>query len=90
VRLGKDAVYPAEVCEIIPGQIYKKKLEPSEMTEFLALSTMKPFERMNNIGQAVRNDVSTIIDCQNVLILKALWAAAISQFALDERSRFNS
>ncbi|KAI0705837.1 Piwi-domain-containing protein, partial [Cytidiella melzeri] len=57
VRIGKDAVYPAEVCKILPGQVYKKKLDPTDMAEFLKLAVLKPQDRMNAIGQAVHNDL---------------------------------
>ncbi|KAI0094028.1 Piwi domain-containing protein [Irpex rosettiformis] len=57
VRIGKDAVYPAEVCKIISGQIYKKKLDPDDVAKFLESSVMKPPERLAAIERAVRNDL---------------------------------
>lgn len=63
VRIGRDAVHPAELCEIAPGQVYKKKLNPTDMTTFLQVSVVKPEERLRTICHALDNsgDVSESI-----------------------------
>lgn len=57
MRIGKTAVYPAEVCTVFPGQVYKKKLDPRDTAEFLKTSTLKPDIRMREIQDAVDRDV---------------------------------
>lgn len=57
VRIGKDAVFPAEVCEVIPGQLYRKKLSPENTTQFLRFSVQKPHERLMTITNGVNGQV---------------------------------
>jgi eukaryotic translation initiation factor 2C len=58
VRVGKDAVFPAEFCTIVPGQVYKKKLNGRDTTTLLGKSTMRPDRRLQDIQQALSRDVS--------------------------------
>lgn len=60
MRIGRDAVFPAEVCEVLPGQVYKKRLDPMDMQEFLKSSVMKPQARMDAIVEAVSGRVSDL------------------------------
>ncbi|KAI0934439.1 hypothetical protein AcV5_006280 [Taiwanofungus camphoratus] len=53
VRLSKTAVFPAEVCVVVPGQLYKKKLSPDDTTTFLRFATQKPEERLRLIRESV-------------------------------------
>jgi len=53
VRIGKDAVFPAEICDVIPGQLYRKKLSPEATVTFLKFSTQKPDARLRTIKEAV-------------------------------------
>ncbi|KAI0646924.1 Piwi domain-containing protein [Trametes meyenii] len=53
VRVGKTAIFPAEFCEIIPGQLYRKKIPPDAQREFLQFATQKPHERMRDIENSV-------------------------------------
>ncbi|PSS32032.1 hypothetical protein PHLCEN_2v2209 [Hermanssonia centrifuga] len=54
VKFGGDAIFPAEVCKIVEGQRYKRKLSPEDTTKFMQQSVSKPAERMRAIGEAVR------------------------------------
>ena len=57
IRSGKSAVFPAEVCEVFPGQVYKKKLDGQDTTKMLKKTTKKPEERLSDIVKAVDQDV---------------------------------
>ena len=58
VRIGRSAVYPAEMCTVAPGQVYKKKLEGSDTTKFLNKSTVRPGARIDDIQKAISSNVS--------------------------------
>ena len=60
VRIGKSAIFPAEVCAIAPGQVYKRKLDGRDTTKFLEKSTVRPDARIRDIQQAISRDVSLI------------------------------
>ncbi|KAI0374754.1 Piwi-domain-containing protein [Pilatotrama ljubarskyi] len=53
VRRGRSAIIPAEFCEVVPGQVYRKKLLPKCQTEFLNFAKQKPQERLRDIQNAV-------------------------------------
>ncbi|KAH9901258.1 Piwi domain-containing protein [Cubamyces lactineus] len=53
VRVGQTAIIPAEFLEIVPGQLYRKKIPPACQKDFLQFSTQKPHERLRDIQNAV-------------------------------------
>ncbi|KAJ3530890.1 hypothetical protein NM688_g7649 [Phlebia brevispora] len=53
VRLGKRNVIPAELVEIVPGQVFKKKLDPTDMQDFLKVAQTRPKDRIDTIVEAV-------------------------------------
>ncbi|CCM05785.1 uncharacterized protein FIBRA_08018 [Fibroporia radiculosa] len=53
VRIGKDAVLPAEVCTVAHGQVYKKKLSPEMQSNFLKFSTQRPDARLRQIQEGI-------------------------------------
>ncbi|CAL1713053.1 unnamed protein product [Somion occarium] len=53
IKLNKDAVIPAEYCEILLGQFFKKNLVESQRTAMVKMSTRKPIDRLNTIQGAV-------------------------------------
>ncbi|KAI0336397.1 Piwi-domain-containing protein [Cubamyces sp. BRFM 1775] len=53
VRVGRTAIIPAEFLEIVPGQLYRKKIPPACQKDFLQFSTQKPHERLRDIQNAV-------------------------------------
>ena len=55
---NKDILVPAEVCEIRPGQRFKKRLSAADTTAFMQLSVSKPGDRLRSIQGAVANNVS--------------------------------
>jgi hypothetical protein len=66
---GQDAiVVPAEMCTIVPGQFYKKKLPQNLMEKTRDFATMRPEKRLDIIrqglskrdGQILQPPVSTI------------------------------
>ncbi|TFK93746.1 Piwi-domain-containing protein [Polyporus arcularius HHB13444] len=56
VRVGKSAIIPAEFCEIIPGQLFRKKLPPELQNDFLRIATERPERRLQAIQGAVNQD----------------------------------
>ncbi|TFK39399.1 argonaute-like protein [Crucibulum laeve] len=57
VRLSPDGappvVVPAELCHIIPGQLYRKRLPDSSKADMVAFSTSSPDARLRKIQQEV-------------------------------------
>lgn len=88
VRIGRDAVVPAELCEIALGQVYKKKLDPADTTEFLRVSVMKPTERLAAIRNAVEGDVCGHVSFPCWLSMTSVHLGfGVSEFSLDGRGR---
>ncbi|RDX56915.1 Piwi-domain-containing protein [Lentinus brumalis] len=56
VRIGKTAIIPAEFCEVIGGQVYRKKIPPLAQKAFLEFATQKPRLRITDIRNAVSNN----------------------------------
>ncbi|TBU46794.1 Piwi-domain-containing protein [Dichomitus squalens] len=56
VKIGKTAIFPAEFCEVQPGQIYRKQIPPRVQKEFLNIATQRPDVRFRAITEAVRHD----------------------------------
>ncbi|EKM56056.1 uncharacterized protein PHACADRAFT_257103 [Phanerochaete carnosa HHB-10118-sp] len=57
VQFGGDAVFPAELCIVVPGQRYKRKLDPEQTRKFLEASVRKPGLRLEEITTAVKGSV---------------------------------
>ncbi|KAL7283289.1 hypothetical protein ACG7TL_002718 [Trametes sanguinea] len=53
VKVGQGSVIPAEFCEVVPGQIYRKKIPTECQNDFLSFATQKPAERLRDIQNAV-------------------------------------
>lgn len=55
IKTGRNAVVPAELCEILHGQFHKHALTPSQTKEVLQFTTKKPGQRLEMIvgAQAV-------------------------------------
>ncbi|KAI0745804.1 Piwi domain-containing protein [Earliella scabrosa] len=56
VRLGRSSVVPAELCDVVPGQVYRKRLDPSLQKKFLSYATETPSRRRDMIQGAVRDN----------------------------------
>ncbi|KAI0706856.1 Piwi domain-containing protein [Cerioporus squamosus] len=56
VRIGQSAIIPAEFCEIVPGQLFRKKLLPELQNDFLRIATERPERRLQAIQGAVNYD----------------------------------
>lgn len=54
LKFGSDAVFPAELWDIEPGQRYTRKLDPDQTQKFLKASTKFPEQRLREIMEAVR------------------------------------
>ncbi|EIM90203.1 Piwi-domain-containing protein [Stereum hirsutum FP-91666 SS1] len=53
IGFAGDAVVPPEVCVIIPGQLYRKKVPPANMKTVLDFSAKNPSDRLQIIEQGV-------------------------------------
>ncbi|PIL23868.1 Argonaute [Ganoderma sinense ZZ0214-1] len=53
VRLGRSAIIPAEFCEIVEGQLFKRKIPADVQKKFLSFATQRPEVRLNTIRKAV-------------------------------------
>jgi eukaryotic translation initiation factor 2C len=54
IRVGskeRDIVFPSEVCTIVEGQIYKKKVSSELTSKVVRFATRKPQERLDTITQ---------------------------------------
>ncbi|KAI0063474.1 Piwi-domain-containing protein [Artomyces pyxidatus] len=62
VNTKRDIVIPAEVCDIVGGQMYKKTLAPGLSPKVLAFSSTRPEVRLQEIEQGVQG---TFLDYAN-------------------------
>ena len=56
-----DAIFPAEVCTIIPGQRYQRELSPNDTSEWIRMTNSNPSQRIRAITQAVKGTVSQLL-----------------------------
>ncbi|KAG8942123.1 hypothetical protein FRC00_011997, partial [Tulasnella sp. 408] len=54
VQLSKIAWVPIELCEVVPGQFYKKTLNPDQTKHMVDFSTLRPEERLRNIRNGLQ------------------------------------
>ncbi|KAI0743475.1 Piwi domain-containing protein [Daedaleopsis nitida] len=53
VRLGRTAIIPGELCEVVSGQVFKRRLPSELQTEFLRHATQSPKDRLRDIQRAI-------------------------------------
>ncbi|EJF65736.1 Piwi-domain-containing protein [Dichomitus squalens LYAD-421 SS1] len=58
VRLGRSAIIPAELCKIVPGQLFKRKVPAHLQPDFLKFATQRPDQRLRAIRAAVGGNPS--------------------------------
>lgn len=58
VRVGQRAIFPAEVCRVSPGQLFRRRLEPEQQRDFIKYAVQPPFRRLADIQGAVQGQVS--------------------------------
>ncbi|KAI0721640.1 Piwi domain-containing protein [Cerioporus squamosus] len=56
IRRGKTAIIPAEFCQVVGGQVYRKKIPPQAQKMFLEFATQKPRLRITDIRNAVSSN----------------------------------
>ena len=78
VRIGRDAVFPAEVCVVERGQLYRKKIPAEIGPEFLKFSTQQPHDKLNTIEAAVSGPVSASVHKKRSCIVKMETSASFS------------
>ncbi|KAG8946718.1 hypothetical protein FRC04_011496 [Tulasnella sp. 424] len=54
VLLGKRAWVPLELCEVLPGQFYRKTLTPDQTKHMVEFSTLRPDARLRNIRNGLQ------------------------------------
>lgn len=57
-RKDNPAIFPLEVCHVIPGQMYKRKLPASLSKDMVKFATKKPGDRLAAIANAPRDNTS--------------------------------
>ncbi|KAJ3557974.1 hypothetical protein NM688_g1184 [Phlebia brevispora] len=61
VQVGyRDGIFPAEVCTVVAGQRYKKKLSPEDTAAFIDKTKTRPDQKMREIRQAVSGQVGPL------------------------------
>ena len=58
VRIGRDNIFPAELCTVEEGQLYRKKIPAEVSPEFLRFSIQRPAEKLRTIEAAIAGPVS--------------------------------
>ncbi|PPQ82396.1 hypothetical protein CVT25_008357 [Psilocybe cyanescens] len=53
-KAHRSIVIPLEVCTVIPGQFYKRKLADNLMPEMLRIATLKPEDRLRRITDGAK------------------------------------
>jgi eukaryotic translation initiation factor 2C len=54
LKLGKGALIPLELCDVIPGQLAKLAVPEDKKAEFVRFSTMSPKNRLDLIRQGLQ------------------------------------
>ncbi|KAG8946717.1 hypothetical protein FRC04_011495 [Tulasnella sp. 424] len=54
VQLSKTAWVPMELCDVNPGQFYRKTLTPDQTKHMVEFSTLKPDARLRNIRNGLQ------------------------------------
>ncbi|KAF9123989.1 hypothetical protein BGW39_008545 [Mortierella sp. 14UC] len=49
ITVGRDVVLPMEVCSVIEGQRYPKKLDDMQTAEMIKFAALRPYDRENSI-----------------------------------------
>ena len=60
VKTSKTAIIPAEFCQIVPGQVYRKKIPSHAQKSLLDFATQRPQLRIRDIKNAVTNNVGLL------------------------------
>ena len=55
------SVIPAELCQVIPGQLYKRKVPEYLTAKVVEFSKIKPQDRFRKISQSVRFSLRFIL-----------------------------
>lgn len=61
VETCRGEVLPLELCEIVPGQPYRKRATPKIMQQLLSMSKDAPIPRLKKIEDGIRVSLDPII-----------------------------
>ena len=88
-------VFPANHCWVTPGQVYRKKLSPSQMQEAIPFTTKRPQDRLQTILQGIGAGRSAGLDAP-VNFPSIHWSGLysidyiLSDFAISEFAGYQS
>ncbi|KAL9541442.1 hypothetical protein MBANPS3_009125 [Mucor bainieri] len=54
IQVKQDIFLPMEVCELVPGQRYTKKLNGKQTSEFIKITCQPPSVRLNKIAEGLK------------------------------------
>ncbi|KAG0274373.1 hypothetical protein BGZ95_009860 [Linnemannia exigua] len=54
ITVGRDMVLPMEVCTVVEGQRYPKKLDERQTAEMITFAALRPHDRENSIKNGLR------------------------------------
>ncbi|KAF9906622.1 hypothetical protein EC991_000423 [Linnemannia zychae] len=54
ITVGRDMVLPMEVCSVIEGQRYPRKLDDAQTAEMIRFAALRPHDRENSIKNGLR------------------------------------
>ncbi|KAF9400454.1 Eukaryotic translation initiation factor 2C, partial [Podila epigama] len=54
VKLGRTAIVPMEVCKVVAGQRYPKKLDEAQTAEMIKFTSQNPAARANTIKEGLK------------------------------------
>lgn len=54
IQAKQDIFFPMEVCELVPGQRYTKKLNGKQTSEFIKITCQPPSIRLNKISEGLK------------------------------------
>ena len=57
MRIGRDNIFPAELCTVEEGQLYRKKIPAEIAPDFLKFSTQNPADKLRTIEAAMSGAV---------------------------------
>ncbi|SCZ91253.1 BZ3500_MvSof-1268-A1-R1_Chr1-2g01288 [Microbotryum saponariae] len=59
VKISSVALYPIEICTVLPGQKYSRKLDPTQTAESLKRTTVGPRDRVPLLRQGIQRILPT-------------------------------
>lgn len=89
---GKDAIFPAEKCWLIPGQRFTRKLSPADTRKFMDQARWKPTDKIRAIENAIRGPVSirSIEACSGIDVDLLAVGTGLQNVVVDSKCRYSN